>query len=224
MANIDDEPIRLSAPGRYRRLRLVTVREIPLPPPSFMQTSFLIALDQRRSAEEFDPISLEELSTWLHYTAGIQQVNVQDQNRQRRYVGSFGALHPAHIVLCTPNGECFAYIPEKHALGDLAANKDAALKLRTKAEQYFSSDNAILIVLVSDGDLVENYYRNVAGLVLRDAGVLFGHAALVAAALGLAFRILGGTGANLIAHVLPNLPFKPVATGIALIGRSNLLR
>lgn len=224
MANIDDEPIRLNTPGRYRRLRLVAVREIPLPSPSPIRTSFLTALEQRRSADEFDPIPIEELSTWLHYIAGIQHFHVKDPNRQQRYVGSLGALHPAHIILCTPNGEWLAYIPEEHVLGDLAVDKDAALKLQTKAKQYCSSANATLVVLISDRDLVENYYQNMDGLVLRDAGVLLGHAALVAAALGLAFRILGGTGAHLITQVFPGLPFRPAATGLALIGGRNLLR
>lgn len=40
-----------------------------------------------------------------------------------------------------------------------------------------------------DEDLVANYYENADGLILRDAGALLGHAALVT--LGLAFRILG---------------------------------
>jgi hypothetical protein len=161
---------------------------------------------------------LEDLATWLYYTGAIQYYHAEDPNRQRRFVGSLGALHPAHIILGEPNGTWSAYIPERHALGHLHVDEDVASKLRTRAEQYFKSAIAILIVLVSDSNLVENYYQNADGLVLRDAGVLLGHAALVAAALGFTFRILGGTGGRLVEEVVRDLPFKPVATGLALIG------
>ena len=54
--------------------------------------------------------------------------------------------------------------------------------------------------------------------MLRDGGVLFGHAALVAAALGLGFRILGSTGTPLLERLVRGLPFRPVATGLAWVG------
>jgi hypothetical protein len=59
---------------------------------------------------------------------------------------------------------------------------------------------------------------NPLSLLLRDAGVLLGHAALVAASLGLGFRILGSTGTPFVECLVSGLPFRPVATGLAWVG------
>jgi hypothetical protein len=218
MESIEAEPIKREAPGPYRRSQLRLLRERPLPPPSRIRGSFLAALAERRSAEVFRPIATHELSTWLHYTASIQAVHVQDPNRQQRFVGSFGALHPTHIVLGQSDETWRAYVPAEHVLGDIRVDPFAAAMLRTKARQYFPAEDATLIVLVTDADLANHYYLNPQSLMLRDAGVLLGHAALVAAALGLGFRILGGTGTPLIEKLIPDLPFTPAATGLAWLG------
>jgi hypothetical protein len=87
--------------------------------------------------------------------------------------------------------------------------------------QLFGSCEATLVALISDRDLVGSYYANASALILRDASVLLGHAALVAAALGLAFRILGSTGTSSLENVVSNLPFRPMASGLALIGKAE---
>ena len=218
MASIEDEPIRLEAPGPYVRSQLPMLQETPLPPPSELRCSFITALAQRRSAEVFTPISTDELATWLHYTTSVQAINTEDQNRQRRYAASFGALHPAHILLGSPNGSWNAYLPGRHVLGALQIDPVSAAALRAKAQQHFQTEDATLVALLSDSDLAAHYYLNPLSLMLRDGGVLFGHAALVAAALGLGFRILGSTGAPLVERLVQDLPFRPVATGLAWVG------
>ena len=218
MESTEDEPIRREAPDAYERSELQSLRETPLPPPSALRGSFLAALSERRSAEVFTPLAVRELATWLHYTASIQAVNAQDANRQQRFVASFGALHPTHIVLGQPDDNWTAYVPTRHVLGDLEVDAITATMLRAKARQYFPAENATLIVLISDVDLANHYYLNPRSLMLREAGVLLGHAALVAAALGLGFRILGGTGTPLVERLIPELPFTPAATGLAWIG------
>jgi len=54
---------------------------------------------------------------------------------------------------------------------------------------------------------------------MRDAGVLLGHAALVASGAGIAFRILGATGSRLLEQLILDLPFDPVSAGLALVGK-----
>ena len=76
----------------------------------------------------------------------------------------------------------------------------------------------IVVCLLSDCDLADAYYENYGPLLLRDAGVLLGHAALVASAHNLAFRILGRTGTSTAETLIPNLQFRPMATGLALVG------
>ena len=139
----------------------------------------MAALSRRRSAEVFTPISADSLTTWLHYTSSIQAINTEDANRQRRYVASFGALYLTHVLLGGPSGSWNVYVPERHALGDLRIDTVVSAELRTKALQYFHAPDATLVALISNSDLAAHYYLNPLSLMLRDAGVLFGHAALV---------------------------------------------
>ena len=219
MTITDEEAIRLDGSARTKRLPLPVIHKTPLPRPSSIPTSFLLALAERRSAEHFVPIPLGDLATWLYYCASVQSVHSDDPNRQRRFVASIGALHPAHIILGSPNGKWSAYLSEEHALGDLIVDAEAASQVRGKAMQLFGSSEATLVALISDRDLVGNYYANASALMLRDASILLGHAALVAAALGLAFRILGSSGTPSLENVVSNLPFQPMATGLAWIGK-----
>gem|GEM_PF-1618476 len=214
----EEEPIRLENPGPYQRSELPLIREMPLPRPQELRGSLFTALAKRRSAHAFTPIDIQELSTWLHYTASIQAINSEDRNRQQRFVASFGALHPTHIVLGGPDDNWTAYIPAKRVLGELRVDATTAASLQVRAREYFSTENATLIVLLSDADLVNHYYLHPRSLMLRDAGVLLGHGSLVAAALGLGFRILGGTGTPLVEKLVRDLPFRPAATGLAWIG------
>jgi hypothetical protein len=218
MASIEDEPIRLEAPGPYVRSQLPVLQETPLPQPLEVRCSFITALAQRRSAEVVTPISPDELATWLHYTTSVQAVNAEDSNRQRRYVASFGALHPAHVLLGDPNGSWSAYVPARHVLGSIEIDPATAAALRAKAQECFQTQEATLVALLADLDLASHYYLNPHSLLLRDGGVLFGHAALVAASLGLEFRILGRTGTPLLERLVRELPFRPVATGLAWVG------
>jgi hypothetical protein len=221
MASIEDEPIRLETPGPYIRRQLPLRHVTPLPPPFELRGSVITALAQRRSAEVFTPISNDELATWLHYTTSVQAVDSEDPNRQRRYVASFGALHPAHIILCSPNGSWNGYVPERHAMGDIHVDPVTAAALRAKAQRCFQTEDATLVALIGDFDLAAHYYLHPLSLMFRDAGGLFGHAALVAAALGLGFRILGSTGSPLVERLVIDLPFRPVATGLAWIGGAS---
>jgi hypothetical protein len=221
MENTEKEPIRLEEPGPYQRAELRFVQEVALPPPLQLRGSFVAALAKRRSAEVFAPIAVQELATWLHYTASIQAVNAEDRNRQRRFVASFGALHPTHIVLAGPDDNWTAYVAARHALGQLRVNPQMATSLRGRARDCFPTEEATLIVLLTDADLVDHYYLNAQSLMLRDAGVLLGHGSLVAAALGLGFRILGGSGTLLVERLVPDLEFRPAATGLAWIGGAH---
>ena len=218
MANIDSQPVRLDTPGPYTRAQLHLLWESPLPTPCKLDGFFVDVLERRRSAETFAPIAVGELAACLHYTSALRAVNSEDPNRQRRYVASFGALHPSHILLGSPEGAWSVYVPERHALAGVRVDDDVAAALRTRAQQCFLTRDATLIALLGNVDLAAHYYLNPLPLMLRDAGVLLGHAALVAAALGLAFRILGSTGTPILERLIPDLPFTPFATGLAWLG------
>jgi hypothetical protein len=218
MASIDREPKRLDPQAPPRRCPLPTTGTIRLVKPSSIALPFDAALRRRRSSEQFPTATFVDLSTWLYYVGAVQSVRAGDSNRQRRFVGSFGALHPAHILLGMPDHTWFAYLPREHSVGQLPVVQEAARELRIKAMQFHCAESATIVALLCDLDLVATYYKNASDLILRDAGVLFGHAALVASSVGLAFRILGTTGSEELEQLVCTLPFKASSAGLALVG------
>jgi hypothetical protein len=213
-----EDVIRRSTPGGYFRRRVPVVSSVPLPPPLSSHRSFAATINGRESAGAFSPPTISELSSFLHYVSGIRRMDSTDANRQKRFVASMGALHPAHILVYLPDEGWRAYLPEGHALGSLQVNTESSAQLLDLVDQHLPGHRAAILCLLSDRDLASNYYDNYVPLLLRDAGVLLGHASLVAAAHELAFRILGRTGTIAAESLIPLLPFRPLATGLALLG------
>lgn len=222
MASIREVPIRRDEALPYRRPRLPVLRAVPLPPPLAITCNFDSALRRRRSADGFGPLSSVELGLLLGFTAGLQATNLTDSNRQRRFAGSFGALHPAHILIGTTTNVWSVYLPDSHALGLLQVDSGAARLLRDEAEACHPGSGALLIALLADLDFAESYYLNPLQLLLRDGGVLLGHAALVAAAVDISFRILGTVGGNSVTALVPGLGFRSVGTGLAWLGSASI--
>jgi hypothetical protein len=127
MESIEADVIRLEKPGLYRRKELPTQRISNLPRASGSCLSFSEVLRRRRSADSFLPLTDAGLSNFLYDVASLQQLDVSDGNRQKRFVPSMGALHPAHLLIHRPEKGWFAYLPEIHALGLLAVDPDKAL-------------------------------------------------------------------------------------------------
>jgi len=219
MTSIEGEPERLNPTAPPQRRPIPILETIPLPKPVEISATLSEALNERRSAEVFSPVSVEELSTWLYNIASVQAVHASDRNKHRRFVGSFGALHPAHIILGAPAQRWFVYLPREHSVGRLNVDVTIGEQLRANAMEFHRAESATLVALLSDSDLVAAYYKNAAQLVIRDAGVLLGHAALVASGIGMAFRILGGTGSRLLEKLIWDLPFTPISAGLALVGK-----
>jgi hypothetical protein len=192
---------------------------VNLPQPTDSVCTFTDVLKRRRSADSFPPLSDAGLSTFLHDVASLQQLDLLDGNRQRRFVPSMGALHPAHLLIYRPQKGWFVYLPEPHALGVLTVERDSAAALRDIVREHHPSETATVLCLLSDCTLAGNYYEHYISLLLKDAGVLLGHASLVAAAHNLAFRILGRNGTHAVNGLVPGLPFKVLASGLALLGQ-----
>jgi hypothetical protein len=221
MESFEDNPAKLRVPGSYIRSELPVTKIINLPAPKWPTVDIGQVLKLRRSDEVFHPITLQDLANWLFFCFGTQTISFDDPNRQRRFVASFGALHPHHVLLGFPDGLWIKYISERHCAGVLNVESQASEQLRSKARLHYDCPDATLVALVADYDLACNYYGHPGGLLLRDAGVLLGHAQLVAAGFGIAFRILGASGAPESVNLVGSLPFKPVATGLAWIGHRS---
>jgi hypothetical protein len=61
-------------------------------------------------------------------------------------------LHPAHILLGSPNGSWNAYVPGRHLLGRLDIDPVNAAALRAKTQKLFQTEDATLVALLSDSD------------------------------------------------------------------------
>jgi hypothetical protein len=215
--NIEDA-VRRGEPGKYQRLSLPILSSVGLPVARPATCSFATALSRRVSADFFAPPTNEELSDFLSDVFGIRFVDQSDRNRQKRCVASMGALHPAHCLLYLRHTGWHVYIPENHSLGQFPADEGSSSRLLALVDEHLPGQQADVMCLLSDCDLAANYYENYVPLLFRDAGVLMGHAALVAAAHGLSFRILGRTGTAVAESLVKGLGFRPLATGLALLG------
>lgn len=213
-----EDAIRRPQPGKYERQSLPILSLTPLPAPHAANCAFATALEERVSGDSFGLPTNEELSDFLNDVSGIRFVDRDDHNRQKRCVASMGALHPAHFLVYRPTAGWQVYIPEEHSLGQLSVNKVNSERLLNLVEEHLPDQQAAVVCLLSDCDLVANYYENYAPLLFRDAGVLMGHAALVASAHGLPFRILGRTGTDIAESLVRGVSFRLLATGLALLG------
>lgn len=210
--------MRREVPQPYKRRSIPFASLITLPPPTPSCASFAEALARRESGEIFTPPTIVELSNFLNDVGRIRAIDLNDANRQKRKVASMGALHPTHILVDVPNNGWHVYVPDTHALGALQVQADSSAAIIRMGQEHVPGHHGSLLCLLSDCDLVSAYYVNYSSLLLRDAGVLLGHASLVAAAHKLTFRILGRTGTAAVESLVPGLPFNPMATGLALIG------
>lgn len=213
-----EDAIRRSQPGKYERPSLPILSSTPLPAPHPANCAFATALERRVSGDSFGSPTNEELSDFLNDVWGIRFVDRDDRNRQKRCVASMGALHPAHFLLYRRGDGWQVYVPEEHSLGQLSVNEANSKRLLELVDEHLPGHEAAVICLLSDCDLAANYYENYAPLLFRDAGVLLGHAALVASAHGLPFRILGRTGTVVAESLVRRVSFRLLATGLALLG------
>jgi hypothetical protein len=213
-----EDAIRRGHPGKYRRLSLPIVSSTPLPDAYPATGTFVDALNRRVSGDVFSPPTNQELSDFLNDVFCTRCINANDRNRQKRRVASMGALHPAHCLLHRRDNGWRVYVPEEHSLGQFRVNETNSNRLLKLVDEHLPGQRAAVICLLSDCDLAANYYENYVPLLFRDAGVLLGHAALVAAAHRLPFRILGRTGTKIAESLVKGLTFRPLATGLAVLG------
>jgi hypothetical protein len=213
-----EDAIRRGQPGDYRRLSLPILSSIALPVAHSATCTFATALNRRVSGDSFGSPTNEELSDFLNDVFGVRFIDQKDRNRQKRCVASMGALHPTHCLLHRRGNGWHVYLAEEHSLGQLLVDEANSDRLLGLVDEHLQAQQAVVICLLSDCDLAANYYENYVPLLFRDAGVLLGHAGLVAAAHGLSFRILGRTGTAVAESLVKGLSFRALATGLALLG------
>ena len=171
------------------------VRPLEADPPACTE-AFDDVLARRRSSRTFAPLSAVRLSGFLSRSCRPSQVGTgaAGQRLSRRPAPSAGALHPIHLVLSLPEEKVWLrYDPWAHHLVELASPIDPR-EVRAQLVDVLPGGDSVLLLLAAEPGLTAAKYHAAQSLVWRDAGVLQGHMALVAAAMRLNFCLLGVTG------------------------------
>ncbi|WP_240600274.1 nitroreductase family protein [Solilutibacter silvestris] len=178
------------------------------------------ALDARRSERTFAPIPEALLGALLWHVARTKESAPSPFGFQIEYrpSPSAGAIHPIHLVIQLADEDSWArYNPQEHSL-DLLANGNRLLQpLLDYSGQVMPQGGGRLILFVAEPGKTAAKYQNPESLVWRDAGVLQSSIALVAAALGLNYCLLGITGNPWVAQLSNQGKLQGV--GVAILGK-----
>ena len=167
--------------------------ELPIDPSvALNDSSLFVALESRRSAQEFsqEPIDLDSLSALLRYSAGIRDRHkIKNWAITRRHYPSAGGLYPLEIYVAVqakgisgmPNG-VYHYNVKKHHC-ESVGDADLAARLF----QHLEHRHAPVTILISAvwGRTLQKYSDWGYPLILLEAGHLAQNLILVSEALGL---------------------------------------
>ena len=213
-------PVPRETPEPYAPMVWPNGATIPLPPVGDIELgSMASALDARITRRSFSQVSQPQISALLWHTARTLQTAASPLGFaiEHRPVPSAGAIHPIHILVQSERTQGWArYCPQHH---NLQTVPDADLLVRPLVELcevIVARDEGALILFAAEPGKTASKYESADSLVWRDAGVLQGHMALVAAALGLNFCLLGVTGEPWIADLSEKRQLRGV--GAAILG------
>lgn len=213
-------PVPRERPKQYTPFAWVDGKTDYLPPPSLLPTvEFADVIAARRSRTDFGRLSQEALSKLLWLSCRVQQTGTRVLGfpLTRRPVSSAGAIHPIHLLIHHPEDHgLLRYVPESHAVVEVAGNTPDVDEIRHTINQIVFATNATILFFVAEPGKTAAKYENAFSLIWRDAGVLLGHLALVAQAVGLHFCAIGKTGDPWASSL--DQEGRLVGVGMALVG------
>jgi SagB-type dehydrogenase family enzyme len=174
------ERIKLTKPGR------------PLTVP------FNEVITNRQSTRKFRPVSKEQLSELLWYTAKVKSLQMQDHGYILTHRGapSAGARHPIDIIIYDPKmfekDYFYYYNPFDHSLNQIA-NADTA-SLINHVGQIVPIGDGTLLWFVAHTQRTAAKYENPESLIWRDSGALINSIQLTCTALKLNSCPIGSLG------------------------------
>ncbi|HLM84114.1 MAG TPA: SagB/ThcOx family dehydrogenase [Candidatus Bathyarchaeia archaeon] len=169
-------------------------RKIELPKDYIRLGDLENALRSRRSTREFDTskdISLDELSTLLHFSAGVKPGDSETPNLVRRHYPSGGARYPLEIYLgiqrvAGVEPGIYHYNVKDHLLETLSTDPEYNENLKEGLYYPWSRDAAVVFLITSVWERNMMKYKDRGyRIVLMEAGHLAQNLALAAAALGI---------------------------------------
>lgn len=220
MWTLEADPAPRSVPDIYTPIEWEIRERRSLPAPDVEALAPMAAtLEARRSERTFAPVPEALIGALLWHAARTKESAPSPLGFQieHRPTPSAGAIHPIHLVIQLTDERSWArYNPQEHSL-DLLAKDDGCLQLLVDySEQVVPRDGGHLILFVAEPGKTAAKYENPESLIWRDAGTLQGSLALVAAALGLSYCLLGITGNPWAAQLSGQGKLQGV--GVAILG------
>lgn len=180
--------------------------------------SFSDVLSCRRTRRHFGRLDSLQLASFLWYSCRVIQEGDPFLGfpLSLRPVPSAGAIHPVHCLVDRGHACLERYDPLAHGLTQLNYREELGVELRRATTEVLSPEDAVILLFIAEPGMTEAKYDFSNSLVWRDVGVLIGHMALVAEALGLSFCPLGITGEPWAGKLSDEN--KLVGVGMALLG------
>lgn len=223
MWTLEADPSPRSAPYPYNPVEwdIRGRRSLPIPDDAEL-APMAAALDARRSERTFASVSETLMGALLWHAARTKEsaplpLGLQIEHRP---APSAGAIHPVHLIIqLKDEGSWARYNPQEHSLDLLAKSGKPLQPLVEHSEQVVRRGGGHLMLFVAEPGKTIAKYENAESLIWRDAGVLQGSVALVAAALGLHYCLLGITGNPWVAQLSSQGKLQGV--GVAILGTKS---
>ena len=175
--------------------------QIVLPNPDLLSTPFGTVLEKRRSRKNFDSnvsLSLRELSTLLHFSAGISR-NKETPERSFRFYPSGGGLYPLEIYLSLKKSDeidsgIYHYNVRKHSLEKIHNEKGAEMLWNMPTYPWVKDAAALVFITAIFNRNMQKYRERGYRFIHIEAGALFYNFYLVSEAYGLGCCGVGATG------------------------------
>lgn len=169
-----------------------------LPKPSNRHFNLYNALIKKESYREYskDPVSFQQFSDLLYYSAGMQKIALTDKSTKRMYP-SAGARYPLEIypfIFRVKNVEdaVYHYHLKTHSL-ELILKKPVFNQTMRQFNQTWIRNSAVLLVITAVFDRTEKKYKDRGYRhVLAEYGHMAQNMYLVSTALGLGCCSIGG--------------------------------
>ncbi|MBZ4038073.1 nitroreductase family protein [Novilysobacter selenitireducens] len=213
-------PVPRAVPEPYTPLSWPISQSIALPSADAVELQpMTAALQNRRSERAFARLPPAQLSALLWHVGRRLELAPSPLGFaiERRPTPSAGAIHPIHMVLQLPDAHGWArYNPHDHCLDMLTAVDTHLDPLALHCEELVPRGQGQLMLFVAEPGKTAAKYEDAESLVWRDAGVLQGTLALVAASLDLHFCLLGVSGDPWVAALADQGQLRGV--GAAILG------
>lgn len=179
--------------------------------------------EMRKSRRTFKPITIQQISDVLWYTAKVKSTFQQEDGYILTHRGtpSAGARHPIDIMISNQillgHGFLYYYNSLEHSLNQLANLYGDVPAFLGHINEIVDIADATIIWFVAHASRTNMKYEHAESLIWRDAGALINNIQMVCTAIGLNSCAIGSLGEPYISNFFNNQA-GVFGTGGLLIG------